>query len=59
MFELRWLEYKIKVPPEFNALAPKQIGKKLQYRYQMPGMEDFMPDMRWTEWIDVPTVKET
>jgi hypothetical protein len=55
MIELRWLEYKVKVPPEFNALAPQPMAKKLQYR------ELYSEDKKayWSNWKDVPTVGES
>jgi len=53
MIELRWLEYE----SLFGGIDGTQYGcieKKLQYRFFSKGYETNL----WSEWIDVPTVKE-
>jgi hypothetical protein len=62
MVEMRWVERVRKnLPPDFNALSPNAKEKVLQYRYHAPTVDasgSLTPFGSWSEWIDVPTVKE-
>lgn len=49
MIEMRWKEILSKV--EHNGHRPV-VRTVLQYRYRKP------IDSQWTDWVDVPTIKE-
>jgi hypothetical protein len=49
MIEMRWLEYE-----EYCGVGVAKLSKKLQWRTKTV----FTTYEEWSEWLDVPTVKE-
>ena len=55
MLELRWIERKL--DPEFGKDMGK-VNRVLQYRTGRYGTYVSDPAIIWSDWQDVPTVKE-
>ena len=55
MIEMRWAKQNGRIL-EDGSLESRNY---LQYRYQQNDlMRNYHPEMRWTDWIAVPTVEE-
>jgi hypothetical protein len=54
MVEMRWVNVRRFADGGLSSSGP--LEKVLQYRFIRPGLESLDPDLRWSEWIEVPYV---